>query len=1522
MSSVDQLQIQITASSQDATRAINSLISSLQNLNKQLGLKDGTRFAQTLNSMAKAMDTFTGKLNSVNADAFSGVAKGAQNIGREAEVASAKVKKLADNLDLVTESMQMQNQLGGANYSKKIIPGQAASKGDIEPKEFGFTSDIPTLTATQRLIEDINSSLSDFKTPDLDTYFRRTAEAAREADENIEECRKQMAELEGMPSPELPQLLDALTQQPSNDLGETLSAFDRIKKSLSGIKQEAPNVLKQAFGGETLLNLIALGEGLEHLSHKLHEAAENGKKFFGILVTPLKLAAGEYVEKFEHMKNAVSKFAANVKSSLTKLSAFWKRIMRTFTFMLVRKAITAIIKEVNNAIQSLAMFSNAMGTQFNQSMSTLVADFQYLGRSIVSVFAPLIDYIAPIIDAIIDKIATLLSYIGMLFAALGGSSSFTKAKKNVGNYAESLDDASKKAKNLTMGIDELNILNDKSGGSSKPYDGWEDAWEEVDIPDWLKGLADKLKKFWEDFLEPIKKAWEKVKAYFKFAFEYMKEQVLLLAESIYKAFMEVWKQDATVEMLANILRIVADLMIVVGNLAKRFREAWDEAERGVRIFEGIRDVIAILVEHLRNVTWYMVRWSDSLDFRPLLDSVIGLLDAFKELADFIGGVFEDVMKNVVLKYIKWMIEDAIPHLNHVIAEVIEAFDFSKIREDLLPLEEAFERLMENIHTGVTNAMGNLGEKIAEFTNSQAFTDFLQRLADIMDLISAEDVEKILTGIGEGILAIAEAVVKFVNSDIFMGFLQTIDDWLADTSSSDIAGILTGIAIAIGLFDFAAFLTGGVAEFLKFFAIIKAAGALAPTLAAQKIFGTISMMVVGAISAIVAFFKMWKDGWSVAMEVVKDVGIALVAIGAIILGVTAAPALIVAAVVAALSTIIILIHEHWDEIKAFFTETIPAWWNDTALPWLQALPEKIGEFFGNLWDTIKTWASDKITAIGAWLEKVKIQVLLKIGHLIVSIVRFFDELPEKIGYALGFVIGKFVEWCGSVVSWVTENVPIIIENIVTFFTQLPEKIGLWLLETLVHFFQWKAEVETWIAEHVAHFIESIVTFFQELPGKIYEKLEEVVAKFNEWKDSITEWIATEIPKIIESFVGFFKEIPQKLHDLGEDIINGLLNGIKEAWDRLKGGVGDFCDNFLQGFREALKINSPSKEMEEIGDYSVEGLFVPFTENQTSKINAFTSAFIDAMRTGLSPDKFTEIGNQIIELGIMPFFSVEKWQPLFDNLLNMVFIPAFELFKAWFNDEAMTVWWEEYLLPWFGEDKWNKDIFEPLMEIIQDHWNKFSDWWDTTILEWWENQIKPWFEQELWEEQFNHILEAAKAVFDEIVEAIKKRMDMAVEAVSEACESMSNSLQEVLSLIEEIINKVNSLNGMSVNLNVGEFASGGFPRGDLFIANEAGPELVGTIGGKTAVASNGELIQFNHGSLGGVKGFEILQDADIESFGRKIGEKATELLDAKPAPSGRFTIVADNNLTGVFIHEAVGHAVEADLVLQDDSILLIL
>ena len=45
-----------------------------------------------------------------------------------------------------------------------------------------------------------------------------------------------------------------------------------------------------------------------------------------------------------------------------------------------------------------------------------------------------------------------------------------------------------------------------------------------------------------------------------------------------------------------------------------------------------------------------------------------------------------------------------------------------------------------------------------------------------------------------------------------------------------------------------------------------------------------------------------------------------------------------------------------------------------------------------------------------------------------------------------------------------------------------------------------------------------------------------------------------------------------------------------------------------------------------------------------------------------------------------------------------------------------------------------------------------------------------------------------------------------------------------------------------LNVSWYANGGFPTtGQMFIAREAGPELVGTMNGRTAVANNDQIVE---------------------------------------------------------------------------------
>lgn len=57
-----------------------------------------------------------------------------------------------------------------------------------------------------------------------------------------------------------------------------------------------------------------------------------------------------------------------------------------------------------------------------------------------------------------------------------------------------------------------------------------------------------------------------------------------------------------------------------------------------------------------------------------------------------------------------------------------------------------------------------------------------------------------------------------------------------------------------------------------------------------------------------------------------------------------------------------------------------------------------------------------------------------------------------------------------------------------------------------------------------------------------------------------------------------------------------------------------------------------------------------------------------------------------------------------------------------------------------------------------------------------------------------------------------------------------------------NLINKANGLSVSGSTRGYATGGFPdHGEMFIAREAGPELVGRIGSRTAVANNDQIVE---------------------------------------------------------------------------------
>ena len=86
--------------------------------------------------------------------------------------------------------------------------------------------------------------------------------------------------------------------------------------------------------------------------------------------------------------------------------------------------------------------------------------------------------------------------------------------------------------------------------------------------------------------------------------------------------------------------------------------------------------------------------------------------------------------------------------------------------------------------------------------------------------------------------------------------------------------------------------------------------------------------------------------------------------------------------------------------------------------------------------------------------------------------------------------------------------------------------------------------------------------------------------------------------------------------------------------------------------------------------------------------------------------------------------------------------------------------------------------------------------------------------------------------------------------------------------------------------------------------------------TAIAKSGSNIQRGSERTWSRNGFGNI---DADKIAREAREKAIRLLRAEAAPKGRYQVVLDPEMTGVLSHEAIGHACEADAVVDKESIL---
>lgn len=476
-------------------------------------------------------------------------------------------------------------------------------------------------------------------------------------------------------------------------------------------------------------------------------------------------------------------------------------------------------------------------------------------------------------------------------------------------------------------------------------------------------------------------------------------------------------------------------------------------------------------------------------------------------------------------------------LNWIAEEIPKALN--ALKDFFAPTAEAIKAATEKIQEAWNSVRDTIAQKLDSNDSLDFVKSALERIRDILPIL----VEKV----GEFVAAFIEKLPDIIDkvqtvADTIQGLMPLIAAvvgafaaWKGIKAVSDIAKTIGDAGKKIktfgslvskgsGLIDGLAYAassgTGVIASMAEAFTL--AGGGLSGLSAALGVIGGPITLVVVAIGALVAaFVYLWNtsDGfrefWINLWDGIKETT------GQVI-----------------------------DGIVNFFTVTIP-------------------EAFQSFVDAAQNLADQVVQFFTVTIPE-------GINTLVTNIQTFFGStIPYWIGYAVGFILGKLIEWGASLVQFVTQDIPQFISGVVEWFTQLPGMVWTWLLETINKTAEWVSQMIQKAVQAGQEFITNVVTFIQQLPGTVWSFLSNTISSAASFVGSFANQAIQAGRQFFNGIVNTVRQIPGQMISIGADIVNGIRSGISRAWGALTGWLGNMARGLIDGVKSALGIGSPSR-----------------------------------------------------------------------------------------------------------------------------------------------------------------------------------------------------------------------------------------------------------------------------------------------------------------------------------------------------------
>lgn len=438
---------------------------------------------------------------------------------------------------------------------------------------------------------------------------------------------------------------------------------------------------------------------------------------------------------------------------------------------------------------------------------------------------------------------------------------------------------------------------------------------------------------------------------------------------------------------------------------------------------------------------------------------------------------------------------------------------------------------------------------------------------------------------------------------------------------------------------------------------------------------------------------------------------------------------------------------------------------------------------------ETWASIKEKAVGAW-NAIKDFFKTTWDEIVSYYPEKWSEVKTSTAELWESVKTTISEKWTAIKDFFTKTIPQIVSDIVKWFSEMPSKVGaaisVFFTETIPN---WATSAYNTFSEKVNNIVTSVATWFAELPQKIYEKIILFLEKITLWKDKSIEKANTEVPKILNKVAEWFGKLPQKIMEelrktiesiksIGSFILDGILEGASNFGNK----VGGFVKKLLEKVNKEAEIHSPSRLFKRetgvwVGAGIIEGM-----EESVKGAGSVIDEIVDKVSGGGS---------------LAPVVSIEapdisQWNEVWD------------ITRAKFSETKAAITSEM------------QNFYTQINALSLTFGNTFK----TSMSEY-----------------LNKTYDGIYNTFD----AIRRTLQQVSDEVTRMLNQMVSDANSLAGLTGKKYSHVGGYTMQQAQrFNIEMFANGGFPRsGELFVAREAGPELVGSIGGKTAVGGNDQI-----------------------------------------------------------------------------------